>query len=114
MLEDLERLISWARMKFKPEKSRSLVLKKGKEKPVKSLGKWFDTSLKDTESITQMVIQGEEWMCKFDRSGLPGKYKAWCYQHGVLPRLLWPLMIYDVPLPIVDKMERKISGHLRR
>ena len=132
MLEDLERLISWARMKFKPEKSRSLVLKKGKvntrmkfkikgeviptvtEKPVKSLGKWFDTSLKDTESITQMVIQGEEWMCKIDRSGLPGKYKAWCYQHGVLPRLLWPLMIYDVPFTIVEKMERKITGHLRR
>ena len=84
------------------------------EKPVKSLGKWFDTSLKDTESITQMVIQGEEWMYKIDRSGLPGKYKAWCYQHGVLPRLLWPLMIYDVPLTIVEKMERKISGHLRR
>ena len=41
-------------------------------KPVKSLGKWFDTSLKDTESITQMVIQGEEWMCKIDRSGPSG------------------------------------------
>ena len=41
-------------------------------KPVKCLGKWFDTSLKDTESITQMVIQGEEWMCKIDRSGPSG------------------------------------------
>ena len=75
-------------------------------------GEMVYTSLKDTESITQMVIQGEEWMRKIDRSGLPGKYKAWCYQHGVLPRLLWPLMIYDEPLTIVEKMERKISGHL--
>lgn len=59
MLEDLERLIAWARMKFKPAKSRSLVLKNGKvdnsarlkvqgqaiptvtEQPVKCLGKWF-------------------------------------------------------------------------
>ena len=99
------------RMKFK---IKGEVIPTVTEKPVKSLWKWFDTSLKDTESITQMVIQGEEWMCKIDRSGLPGKYKAWCYQHGVLPRLLWPLMIYDVPLTIVEKMERNISGHLRR
>ena len=32
-----------------------------------------------------------------DKSGLPGKYKAaWIYQHGILPRLLWPLLVYDV------------------
>ena len=30
MLEDLERLITWSRIKFKPAKSRSLFLKKGK------------------------------------------------------------------------------------
>ncbi|VDI44671.1 Hypothetical predicted protein [Mytilus galloprovincialis] len=55
MLQDLGELIDWARMKFKPSKSRSLILKKGKvqdrniriggdiiptimEKPVKNLG----------------------------------------------------------------------------
>lgn len=63
ILQGLERLIKWARMSFKPAKSRTLVLKKGKvtdkfrfmlegspipsisEKPVKSLGKLFDHSL---------------------------------------------------------------------
>ena len=30
MLEDLEKLFTWARMRFKPTKSRSLVIKKGK------------------------------------------------------------------------------------
>ena len=56
-------------MRFKPGKSRSLVLQKGKikstarftiagefiptvtEKPVKSLGKWFDSSTKDQAAI---------------------------------------------------------------
>lgn len=65
ILQGLERLISWARMSFKPSKSRSMVLKKGKvtdkfrfsisgtiipsitEQPVKSLGKLSDSSLKD-------------------------------------------------------------------
>lgn len=56
-------------MHFKPDKSRSMVLRKGKvedkfwsnitgtaiptitEKPVKSVGKVFDSSLMDTRSI---------------------------------------------------------------
>lgn len=57
ILEDLVKLTDWARMEFKPEKSRNLVLRKGRiqdrfrfrikdtiipavrERPVKSLGK---------------------------------------------------------------------------
>ena len=66
VLDRLQSLISWSRMKFKPAKSRSLSLQKGKidastvlhidgqaiptvcEQPVKSLGRWYDKSLKDT------------------------------------------------------------------
>ncbi|KAK0146618.1 hypothetical protein N1851_014073 [Merluccius polli] len=32
-------------------------------------------------------------MTAVDKSGLPGKFKAWIYQHGVLPRILWPLLV---------------------
>ncbi|KAK0140505.1 hypothetical protein N1851_022523 [Merluccius polli] len=59
ILEDLVEFTDWARMEFKPAKSRSLVLRRGRvqdqfrfkiredniptvqEKPVKSLGKWY-------------------------------------------------------------------------
>ena len=112
MLEDLEKLFTWARMKFKPTKSRSLVIKKGKlekvvfrisnktiptiqENPIKCLGKWFNERMCDTESITEMRQQTKEWLDSVDKSGLPGSYKAWCYQHGILTRLTWPLFIYD-------------------
>ncbi|KAJ3594922.1 hypothetical protein NHX12_004227 [Muraenolepis orangiensis] len=65
ILKGLEELVEWARMRFKPAKSSSMVLRKGKvvdkfrfniadtaipsisEKPVKSLGKVFDRSLRD-------------------------------------------------------------------
>jgi hypothetical protein len=132
MLKDLEELIDWSRMAFKPAKSRSLVLRKGKvidhirfkiggdyiptvtQKPVKSLGKWFDDTLKDARGIKSMEKQANEWMVTVDRSGLPGKYKAWCYQHGILPRLLWPLLVYDVPLSKVELLEMMISRYLRR
>ena len=71
LLKGLERNMTWARKYFKPAKSRSLVLKKGKfmekvrftvaeetiptlsEKPIKSLGKTFNSSLKDTTAKTE-------------------------------------------------------------
>ncbi|KAK7915664.1 hypothetical protein WMY93_011425 [Mugilogobius chulae] len=132
ILQGLQKLVKWARMSFKPAKSRSMVLRKGSvdskfqfsiagtaiptisEKPVKSLGKVFDSSLKDTESIKVTIASLDTWLKAVDRSGLPGKFKAWIYQHGVLPRILWPLLIYEVPITTIETLERKISSHLRR
>ena len=81
-------------MRFKPAKSRSMVLRKGKvedksqfniagaaiptitEKPVKSLGKVFDSSLRDTTSIQATSTELDSWLKSVDKSGLPGKFKA--------------------------------------
>lgn len=46
------------------------------EKPVKSLGKVFDCSLKDTAAIQTTNRELEAWLTTLDRSGLPGKFKA--------------------------------------
>ncbi|KAL0167254.1 hypothetical protein M9458_039098, partial [Cirrhinus mrigala] len=132
ILQGLERLIAWARMSFKPSKSRSMVLKKGKvvdkfcfsisgtviptitEQPVKSLGKLFDSSLKDSAAIQKSSEELGAWHTKVDKSGLPGRFKAWIYQHSILPRVLWPLLVYAVPMTTVESLERKISGFLRK
>jgi len=47
-------------------------------------------------------------------SGLPGKHKVWCYQFGLVPRVLWQLAIYDFSLSPVERMERKVSAYIRR
>ena len=132
LLKGLDVVMTWARMRFKPAKSRSLVLKKGKvndgfrfsvdntaipsisEKPVKSLGKTFNSGLRNTKSVDDTTQELEAWLCSVDKSGLPGKFKSWIYQHGVLPRTLWPLLVYDVPTTIVESLERKVSKYLRR
>lgn len=106
ILQGLERLITWARMIFKAAKSRSLVLRKGKvadqfhfclgdtripsvsEMPVKSLGKLFTSDLKDKVAHQAASDDLSSWLSTVDRSGLPGKFKAWIYQRGILPRLL--------------------------
>ncbi|KAJ3585391.1 hypothetical protein NHX12_014110, partial [Muraenolepis orangiensis] len=127
ILKGLEELVEWARMRFKPAKSRSMVLRKGKvvdkfrfniadtaipsisEKPVKSLGKVFDCSLRDTTSIQSTCTELDGWLKSVDKSGLPGKFKAWVYQHGILPRILWPLLVYAVPISTVETLERRCS-----
>ena len=64
VLKRLNELITWSRMKFKAKKSRSCTVVKGKpkevhlsiageriptvkEKPVKSLGRWYEGTLND-------------------------------------------------------------------
>jgi len=56
----------------------------------------------------------EDWLKLVDKCGLPGKFKAWIYQHGILPRLLWPLLVYSVPSSTMEAMERTINSFLRR
>ena len=132
VLQALEDTVSWARMKFKPKKSRYMVIKKGRvtsrfklkvqgeeipsivDNPVKSLGKWYDETLGDAVNKKNVENQVTEWLNRVDKTGLPGKFKAWVYQHGFLPRVMWPLMLYEFPMTTVETMERRINAHLRK
>jgi hypothetical protein len=113
-------MVTWARMEFKTKKSRCMVIKKGRvttrvklrvqgeeippivNNPVKSLGKLYDATLGDMENKRNFNTQVTEWLKKVDKSGLSGKYKAWIYEHGLLPRVMWPLMLYDFPVTDVE------------
>ncbi|XP_052223860.1 uncharacterized protein LOC127839510 [Dreissena polymorpha] len=132
MLTALTDVASWGRMKFKAAKSRSLVINKGQAterfklyvqneevysivtSPIKCLCKWFDSSLQDRDNVKKLEQQVEEGLKKIDRCGLSGKFKAWLYQHALLPRLIWPLMLYEVPSTTVEALERTTSRHLRK
>ena len=58
----------------------------------------LDCSLKDAASI-QATNQDME-------SSLPGKFKAWMYQHGILPRIRWPLLVYEILISTVEGFEK--------
>ena len=78
------------------------------------MGKWFDSTLKDTESIKRVKGQVQEGLSLIDKSGLPGKFKCWIYQHGLLPRLLWPVMLYEITTSTIEALERTINRSIRR
>lgn len=84
------------------------------DKPVKSLGKLFTSNLKDTAARQETSNNLNLWLSAVDKSGLPGKFKAWINQHSILPRHFSPLLMYEIPVTTVEGVERKISQYLRR
>ena len=131
VLARLDELITWSRMRFKAKKSRSLTFVKGrqrqykfsiagenmptvKEKPVKSLGRWYAETLSDRGRGIEIMHQAEEGLKAIESTKLPGKYKIWCLQFGLYPRLAWPLLVYEVALSRVEIIEQKCSVCIRR
>ena len=131
VLGGLERMVNWARMRFKPQKSRSLSITKGKvrdqrfsiageviptikDNPIKCLGKRFDETLGDIENAEAVEKELGRWLKAIDNSDLQGKFKAWCFQFGIIPRLQWPFLLYDLAMTRVIRMERQVNRHLRK
>ena len=45
--------------------------------------------------------------------GLQVRFKEWLFQFMILPRLLWPLMIYEIGLLAVEGLEKKVNRCIR-
>ena len=129
-LDTFNSLLGWCRMAFKPAKSRSLALVKGKvcsdvsfvvagqrvptvsEEPVKSLGRVFNDSLTDKNQESDTVRQAVEGLQVIGEAPLQGRFKVWLFQF-VLLLLLWPLTIYEIGLPTVEGLEKKVNRFIR-
>ena len=132
ILKELDRLVKIVRMEFKAKKCRSLVIINGKmnnnihyqiqtesmptihEEPIKYLGKWYNSSMKDVENTKNVMKQLQDYISKVEKCLLPGRFKAWIYHHGVIPKMRWPLMMYEMPLTQVEKMEKICNRYLRK
>ena len=117
-------------MKFKPKKSRALVLKRedwiGKnsfshdnehipslhKEPVKSLGRWYTESLSDVDRVKEIEDQLLSGLKSIHRCVLPGQLKLWCLKYGLFPRIVWPLARYEIAMTHVERFERKISSFI--
>ncbi|XP_073668386.1 b(0,+)-type amino acid transporter 1-like [Paramisgurnus dabryanus] len=83
------------------------------QKRVKSLGHWYDASLKDKEQVEQLRKEVASGLENIDRTL---QAEALVMRYGLLPCLpclLWPLTLYDVTLSKVEKLERLVSSHVR-
>ena len=83
------------------------------EQPVKRLGRWYAQPLTDRHRGMQVkqLVQG---LSTIDGCGLPGRYKIWCSQFGLLPHVLWSLQIYEIALTRVERMEKMVNSYMRK
>lgn len=44
-----------------------------------------------------------------NKTFLPGKLKLWCLHFGILPRLIWPLTVYEILSQQSGKAKKKVS-----
>lgn len=66
----------------------------------------FESSLRD-RAVINNTCEG-----RLKESDRTGKLKAEIYQNGILPKTLWPLLLYDFPIFITD-LERGVSCYMR-
>ncbi|KAJ8352978.1 hypothetical protein AAFF_G00124830, partial [Aldrovandia affinis] len=132
LLKRLDELIIWARMNFKPQKSRSLSLRKGErndrvtftiggediprivDQPIRSLGRLYTSRLSDKDMGKTILQQLSEGLSKIDSSQLPRKHKVWCYHFTLYPRVMWPLKLCEVTSSAVSWMEAKANSFIRK
>lgn len=132
VLGKVNEFMKWSRMRIKPAKSRSLVLKHGKvsqdepfevngqvipgvqNNPVKFLGRIINGDLNDKQARASLETSLERWLKLLDKCVLTGVMKCWCYNHLILPRIQWQLMIYEIAISFVERLETLVSRFLRK
>ena len=140
LLNVFKEFVDWARFKLKSSKSRALVYKAGQvmewyieeatveeslnlggeiipnvcEKPIKFLGRWIRAQSNDKVIIQETKEDLDGFLKKLDECDLTGLQKCWGYQYMVLPKMKWPLSIYEIPFSTVTLWEQKTNKYLRK
>ena len=124
--ERLNELFTRCRMKEKLKKRRSLSIVHGQvkeiqfsigltEQPIKSLGRWYSIPLIDRHRGTEIEETARKGLTTIDEIDFPaGKRKAWVFQHGLFPRLLWPLHIHKVTPTRVEAIQRHVNKYITK
>ena len=84
------------------------------EMPIKHLGKQYNKTLNEREQIEFTTKQALSDLKKINCCKIPGRYKAWILQHMMMPKLMWPLSIYNVPLTTEEWLQMKITSYLKK
>ena len=142
VLRRTEVAVAWARMKLKPEKSRSLVIENGRpvdvepfavggelvdgqvvggvvipalqRKPLRTLGRVYNAGISDVWYKAELEEKVESRLKQLNRSKAKGAMKLWALHHILLPQVRWDLMVYDLPVSFIEGLEKTLNIYIRR
>ena len=84
----------------------------GNEKSVKSLGCCYSLPLTDRHYGQDLRKLLKDRLRFIDKCDLLNKDKVWCIYFELLPKLSWPVQIYEVSITKVEAMEWLISKYM--
>ena len=61
-----------------------------------------------------MIEATRQGLSKIDRTQIQGKFKVWIAQFMLIPKLLWPLLVYEIGLSTVERVEKMINRFTRK
>ena len=106
----------WARKSLRASKSRSMVIDKGQvidispfsskgkiipsvhAAPGRFLGRTMDFTVSDKHSVEKFVTEVLSSLKLIDKSSHKGTHTVWILQNMLIPRLRWPILIYEISI----------------
>ena len=118
--------LNWTGLEFRADKSRSIVIVKGRSmnttpfcvskasdqpdvsswipsihsKPIKSLGRIINGSISDRNSSAELTDKLLAGLSVIDKSHFTDTQTLWILQHLLIPRIQWHLLIYEIPISL--------------
>ena len=118
-------------MTFRTHKSHSIVIRKGKSlnctsftarkpsdptafssyipsihsAPVRFLGRIIDGSISDRKCVDELEENLHDGLSLMNKSYFKDTHKLWILQHLLIPRIQWPLLIYELSMPCAITLE---------
>ena len=81
---------------------------------MKFLGHIIDGSISDRNSSAKPTDKFLAGLSVIDKSHFTCTQKLWILQHLLIPRIQWPLLIYEIPISLAFKLEQKVSVFIRK
>ena len=81
---------------------------------VKFLGWIIDGLISDRKSLDKLEKKLLDGPNIIDTSHFTGSQKLWFLLHLLVPHIQWPILIYEVPISLVLKLEQKASVFIQK
>ena len=83
-------------------------------RPIKFWGRKIDGSISNRNSSAEPTDKFLAGLCFTDKFTFTGTQKLWILQHLLIPRIQWPLLIYEIPISLAFKLEQKVSVFIQK
>lgn len=84
------------------------------KEPFKFLGMLIATDLSNNVARTRLELRLEALLTVIDEQPLRGWMKLWLYNAYVAAKLSWLLLIYDLPLTLIEQTETTCNRYLKK